>query len=54
MKKNVADRFTWQPGNLIYIGNEPMTEDEKKFVEEIKKMESGEKAPCKKPNRSVT
>ena len=35
----------------IYRQNEPLTEDEKKFVEEIKKMESGEKVPRKKPNR---
>jgi hypothetical protein len=41
--KSVADRFTWQPGDLVYLGNEPLTDDEKKFVEEIKKMEAQDK-----------
>jgi hypothetical protein len=47
-KKNVADRFTWQPGDLTYLGNIPLTDDEKNFVDQIKKMEADEKASDKK------
>ena len=30
-------RFTWEEGDLVKVGHEPLTEDEKKLVEDIKK-----------------
>lgn len=36
-QKDRAARFTWSEGDLEYIGNEPLTEDEKKLVKEIEK-----------------
>jgi hypothetical protein len=36
-QKDRAARFTWEEGDLEYIGNEPLTEEEKKLVKEIEK-----------------
>lgn len=33
----VMDEFTWEPGDLVKVGHEPLTEVEKKLVEDIKK-----------------
>jgi len=32
-------RFTWEEGDLVKIGHEPLTEDEKALAESIKKQE---------------
>ena len=36
-KKSQAAKFTWQPGDLQYVGWEPLTDDEKKLVAALKK-----------------
>ena len=33
----MRDKFTWKEGDLEYVGWEPLTEDEKKLVESLKK-----------------
>lgn len=36
-QETVTKRFTWEPGDLVKIGHKPLTEEEKRFVEEIKR-----------------
>lgn len=33
----MRDKFTWKEGDLEFVGWEPLTEDEKKLVESLKK-----------------
>lgn len=41
-QKDRAARFTWEEGDLKVIGYEPLTDEEKKFVEQIKKRRAEE------------
>ncbi len=36
------ERFVWKPGDLEYVGHEPLTEEQKKLVEQLKKEEEEE------------
>jgi len=36
--KHIRKRFTWEPGDLVKVGHEPLTEAEKNWLkEDIKK-----------------
>lgn len=36
----MRDKFTWKEGDLEFVGWEPLTEDEKKLVESLKKLDN--------------
>lgn len=42
-KKDTAARFTWEPGDITVIGNEPLTDEEKKLVADLKKAREEQK-----------
>jgi hypothetical protein len=42
-KKDRAARFTWEEGDIQVIANEPLTDEEKKFVADLKKARAEEK-----------
>lgn len=38
-QEHLRRKFTWEEGDLVKVGHEPFTNDEKKLVESIKKQE---------------
>lgn len=38
-EQHLRDKFTWQEGDLGYVGNEPLTEEEKELVRKLKESE---------------
>jgi hypothetical protein len=41
-REHLRRKFTWEPGDLVKIGHEPLTDEEKALVESIKKADEEE------------
>ena len=42
-EQSIRDKFTWKEGDLEYVGWEPLTEEEKRLVEALKKADAGKR-----------